>query len=356
MSRPHTPPPLRVVRVLRVAALILAVSVLARPLAAQDGTEGDGSTPVSVGEEFLEGNPATNRIVATVSGEPITSSDVAYSLRVLTRGGPVDPELEATIIRRMAEEILLAQEATRLGLDLTASQVDDRWKTWFGFKPDYEESALTAGTTVARQRALAKRTVQAELYVYNRVGLMSAPGARIEIDLALKHMVDVTPQQLREAFLEIRDQMGQPPKVAFSVYPSADLETAEEIHRALLRHEEPEGVSPIRQEVPTEAVEEVFIYEPELATFVANSLDGSVSAPTLVQGQQGPIFLVVQVTGHSEAMPAVFAEAQDELRNRIQSNLLVQAKRSIVQKLSRQAVYYPADLFDEPLPDPLDGE
>ena len=40
---------------------------------------------------------------------------------------------------------------------------------------------------------------------------------------------------------------------------------------------------------------------------------------------------------------------QDELRNRIQSNLLVQAKREIVRRLSRQAIYFPEDRFDEPL-------
>jgi hypothetical protein len=288
--------------------------------------------------------------MATVSGEPITSSDVAYSLWVLTRGGSVDPELELTILRRMAEEILLAQEAIRLGLDLSPSQVDDRWQSWFGFKPNYEENALTSGTTVARQRALAKRTVLAELYVYNRVGLMNMPGARIEVDLALKHMVDVTPQQLREYFLEYEDQLGQPPTVSFSAYPSADLETADSVSLALHKNRAPANIQPIRQQIPLDAVSDVFAYEPELASFVAESLDGSISAPTLVQSEGGPAFLVVQITGHTEALPAIFGEVQDVLRNRIQSNLLVQAKREILLKLSRQAVYYPANLFSEPLP------
>jgi hypothetical protein len=184
---------------------------------------------------------------------------------------------------------------------------------------------------------------------------MNAPGVRIEVDLALKHMVDVTPQQLREYFLEFREQMDQPPTVSFSVYPSPDLVAAEEVAIALREHRTPTGVSPIRQQVPVDAVREVFIYEPELADFVSDSLDGSISAPTLVQGQAGPLFLVVQVTGHTEALPAVFSEVQDELRNRIQSNLLVQAKREIVKKLARQAVYYPADLFAEPPESPSDA-
>jgi hypothetical protein len=308
----------------------------------------EGSVPGDV--EVVEVGAPANRIMATVSGEPITSSDVNYSLWVLAQGGAADPELEATILRRMAEEILLAQEATRLGLDLSPSQVDDRWQSWFGFKPNYEESALTSGTTVARQRALAKRTVLAELYVYNRVGLMNMPGARIEVDLALKHMVDVTPQQLREYFLEFEDQLGQPASVSFSAYPTADLETAESVGAALRRNLAPAGIQPIRQQIPIDAVSDVFAYEPELASFVREGLDGSISAPTLVQSEGGPAFLVVQITGHTEALPAVFGDVQDVLRNRIQSNLLVQAKREILLKLSRQAVYYPANLFSEPIP------
>jgi len=127
---------------------------------------------------------------------------------------------------------------------------------------------------------------------------------------------------------------------------------AEAVASALRQNRTPTDTTPIRQQIPIDAVPEVFIYEPGLASFVSNSLDGSVCAPTLVQGEQGPIFLVVQVTGRTEALPAVFGEVQDVLRNRIQSNLLVQAKREIVLKLSRQAVYYPANLFDEPLSEP----
>jgi hypothetical protein len=340
MLRPHIQ--------LGLCVLLIASTTSALHAAVQD----DSDTPVSIGTEFTEGIATANRIVATVSGEPITSADIAYSLRVLTRGGKAEPELEATILRRMAIEILLAKEATRLGLDLSATQVDDRWQTWFGFKPDYEESAATAGTTVARQRALAKRTVLAELYVYNRVGLMNMPGSRIVVDLALKHMVDVTPQQLREYFLEYHERMDHPPMVAYAMYPSPDRESSELVADALLEGRTPIGPAPIRQHIPVDMVVEAFPYSPALATFVQDSLDGSISAPTQVQGQQALLYVVVQITGHTVARAAVFSEVQDELRNRIQGNLLIQAKKEIVLNLSREAVYYPANLFDEVVTEP----
>ncbi len=329
--------------------LMIVAATITAPVSAMAQQDAGPPAPADFGDT----DPAhpSQRVVASVAGEPITSSDVAYSMLVLTRGQAADPSLEASIVRRMAQEILLATEADRLGLKLSPSQVDEFWLSWFGFTPDYEESAATAGTTVSRQRALAKRTVISELYVYNRVGLMNSPGARIDPDLALKHLVDVTPQQLREYFRSFRKELDRPATVSFAAYPAPNAEAAEQIQDALRNQRTPVGPAPIRQEVPLEALDEVFVYVPQLAEFVRNSEAGAVSEPVPTEGEDGPIVVVVNVTGRKAAQPAVFGEIQDELRNRLQSNLLVQAKEEIVRGLARESVYYPPNLFDEPARD-----
>ena len=281
-----------------------------------------------------------HRVVASVNGQPITATDVQYQMMLVNGGPSPEPELQETMVRRIAEQLLLSGEARRLGLELTSSQVDDYWFRRFGVRPDYKASADAAGTSVVQQRALAKRVVVSEIYLLNKVGIRSDT-PRIKPDLALQRLVDVTPRQLREYFHEMKEQLDQPAGVSYAIYPCPDEVSAEGVIELLRTDREP-TIRPVKETVPLDLLPQVFPYAPELATFARNGVEGALSEPVFIEGY----VLVLQITARHEPAAADFEKVQVELRNRIQGNLLTQARQKLVKDLAREAVYWPADLFD----------
>jgi len=337
----------------RRRSLALAAALLALPATGLVAQQPPNPAPVRQDQgQGQDGEPGTeavsdHRVVASVNGTPITSSDVAYSMRIMTARNTGEAELEATIVRRMSEQILLATEADRLGLTLSRAQVNDYFEQRFGRVPDYEVSAETAGTTIQQQRELAKRVVLSELYLMNRVGMRADPGVRIDPDLALSRLVKVTPRQLREYFQEFREQLDLPPSVTYAIYPCADESAAHRLVAARrVGDDPPNDERAIRETAPLDMLGEVFFYAPETAEFVRNGVLGAVSEPLIIEEGDQKVILVVEVLERAEAKAAVFEEVQEELKNRIQADLLIQARMTLVRDLARQAVFWPSDLFD----------
>ena len=288
--------------------------------------------------------PDARGVEALVEGQTITTADVEYHQLILTgsQGDTDDPELRRLVVREIASQILLSQEAERLGLDLPLSVVDSWWKERHGAVPPYEENAQLAGTTVAQQRLLAKRVAQAEIYLLNRLDLRTDHGLRIKPHLALARSVKVTPQELRDYFLKHRDQLGQPPLVAYEVFPCADLDSARLASASLLEGRMPVDMSPSREATTLPLLDEVFSYAPEIADFLRNGVVDAVSQPF----EFPEIVLVFRVRERREGVPADFAQIQDRLRDNLQGGLIGQAREQLVRELARGAAILPNDLFN----------
>lgn len=318
----------------RFGAIALVVLVLSASVPrAQD----DAAPPAAEGTE--------QQMVATVNGEPITSTDVGY-LAVQMSGGPgnvVEPGVRREARRLIAERMLLAAEAKRLGLELSPVQFEDNWRRFYGELPDFELSAGAAGTTVDRQRELAMQAVLSSIYLFHRVGLGGEFSHKISPDALLAREVSVTPGELREFFREQKDRLREPPTVSYAVYPCADeLEAAHVSSQLTDSADPPEGIRAVREIAPVPLLGELFGFSPALAEFLASAPVGSISSPH----ESGGGVLVVQVVERTEGQDAVFSELQDELRLRIQNSRLNRAREKLVRELSRQAVYWPKDLFD----------
>jgi len=310
-----------------VTAAILAV--LAAGAGAQDGEAAS--------------EPSATDMVATVNGEPITSTDVTYLARQMSGGRePIEPGVQREARRLIAERMLLAAEAKRLGLELTERQFEENWRRFFGELPDFEESAKAAGTTVKRQEQLAMQAVLSSIYLFHRVGLGGEFGARVPPDAILAREVSVTPGELREFFREQKDRLREPPTVSYAVYPCVDeLEAAHVASQLTDTADPPEEVRAVREVAPLPLLDQLFGFSPGLADFLRTAPVGAISSPH----ESGGGVLVVQVADRTEGRDAVFSELQDELRLRIQNNRLNQARKKLVRDLSRQAVHWPEDLF-----------
>src|SRR5262245_46540436 len=107
---------------------------------------------------------------AMVNSSAITAADVALQKKLLGRDlQRLEPAAAEQVARRnVAEEILLAQEATRLGVTLTDREVDTWWKDRVGEVPNYAALAAATGTSEDRQRELARRAALADIYLLHR--------------------------------------------------------------------------------------------------------------------------------------------------------------------------------------------
>src|SRR5262249_48620564 len=122
----------------------------------------------------------------------------------------------------VAEEMLLAGEATRLQVELSDRDVDDWWERRAGEPPDWDKIAAATGMTVPRQRELARRPALADLYVLHQCGPRGAQVRKVPPDPILERVVTVTPSQLREAFAQNHTLFDQPESVTCDLYIAPD--------------------------------------------------------------------------------------------------------------------------------------
>jgi hypothetical protein len=316
LSSPLRPP---------LARIVLALLALLLPAAAVAGAQAGGVK--------LE-RPAI------VNGEAITAEDVDGYARLLgEERKELTPAQARQLARRsVAEEILLAAELARLGVALDDRLVDEYWERRRGSVPDYDALAAQAGTSVERQRTLARRAAQAELYLLHRVGLRTEFARVIAPDPLMVRLVTITPSQLRQAFTTNHALFDEPDRVDCDVYTCVDQAEASAVLDALVPGSAPPVLAPLRRTYPMPSLRELF--PEDVATFLAEAATGT--ARTIV-AREGT--LVVQVTGRQSGRPATFAESQERLRRLLQNELLGEARKSLVVDLAQHATYWPPDLF-----------
>ncbi len=334
--------------VARHAAVALLTLLTCAALAGAQTTPDSGASGpppdagLAVQDAAEAGAVAAVRSVATVNGEVITSADISQNVRALRRGMPDAPidELVSEARRILAEEILLAGEAARLGMLLSDEQVSSYWEQRFGEAPDFERIAAATGTTHERQISLARRAALAELYMLHKVGLRADQAQVVSVDPVLARMVAVTPRQLRDFFQRERPRFDTPATVSFTAYPQAGIAGARALRSALLAGEEPPaGTRAIPDTLYVDAVPQLF-GEP-LATFLQTAGLGAVSEPVTLEAG----VLLLQLTGREMAKAADFRAVQKELEETIKLDRVMRAREALVGRLEEDAAYWPDDLF-----------
>jgi hypothetical protein len=274
-----------------------------------------------------------------VNSSAITAADVALQKKLLGRDlQHLEPAAAEQVARRnVAEEILLAQEAARLGVTLTDREVDQWWKDRVGEVPDYAALAAATGATEERQRELARRAAQADIYLLHRCGLRGEQSGRVPPDPLLVRVVTITPSQLREAFAQNHELFDRPEIVDCDVWTLPDEPALQAAQSALEAGGRPDA-EVMQRALPLPDVRRVF--PPDIADWLSASQAGDHRAMDT--------HTLVLVTGREEAVPAHFADVQERLRNMLMQELLHEARQHLVDGLREHATYWPPDLFNPP--------
>jgi hypothetical protein len=273
---------------------------------------------------------------ATVNNQAITADDVAVELRLL---GPdlqrMDPGARDHLARRaVAEEMLLAGEATRLQVDMPDRDVDDWWERRAGEPPDWDKLAASTGLTVARQRELARRAALADLYVLHKCGLRGDQVQKVPPDPMLERVVTVTPSQLREAFTQNHALFDRPEGITCDLYIAANTAARDAANAALDAGQAPEVVPMTRTIALPDTTR---IFGEEVATWLATAKPGE---HRVLDDQT-----LLAVRERVPARPATFADCQEVLHNALLDQLLKEARKHLVDSLREHATYWPQDLF-----------
>jgi hypothetical protein len=279
----------------------------------------------------------------SINGESITIEDIRAHADLVGRElqGLDSEQLFHVTRRRIAEEILLAGEAERRGVDLDQRQVDSFWKNRNGSVPDYVAIAEATGTSIARQKELARRGALARLYLYNKTGLRSDFGTLVPPDPMLTRVVKVTPTQLREAFKASKTYFDRPAMTSVVLYACRDESEVNAVMVAHAAGKEPLGVESMPRSYPTGRLEE--LAEPELLHFLRSA---TVSQTQRYDTDQA--ILIAVMAGREPAREASFSEVQESLRNLLVVELLAEAQQHLVKQLAQQATFWPRDLFQPP--------
>jgi len=311
----------------RRAAALLAPLLLAAAASAQDGI----------------------KVVATVNGESITDTETIQRVRMT--GRELTEETWAAARRELAEDILLAGEAERLGIRLDDAQVHAYWEGLLGVEPDFAASAEATGTTESRQIELARRGALAGIYMLHRVGLRGEYGDRIGPDPFLARMVVVTPRELRDLYRTQRDRFGRPAAIAFEVYRCGTRAVADAVRAGLAAGRAPTSLEPERVVCRTSELGPR-APAPALA-FLRDARPGDVSP---VFDAEGEGLLVATVVDRDPGRrPPPMREIQEELERMLRQQRLTAARDVLVRRLLLEAAWWPSELFDEPQTDRVAG-
>jgi hypothetical protein len=275
-----------------------------------------------------------------VNGESITSEDIANQARLLREERP-DLPIEALLRaarRRIADQILLAGDAQRRGVTLPDRELDEYWKLRRGQVPDYAAMARETGTSVERQKTLARRAALANLYLMHRIGMRMDLSRLIPPEPLLVRMVTITPAQLRNAFDTNRELFDVPEHVVLDLYPCADMAAGEAICAALAAGDASGAPEPVERFLPVQDLERRF--PPETAAFLR---DAPPAACHVDIGDEGGV--VLRIRSHEAARPARFEDVQERLQQMLQSELIEDARLHLVASLAEEASCWPRDLF-----------
>ncbi|MCB9898699.1 MAG: peptidyl-prolyl cis-trans isomerase [Planctomycetes bacterium] len=285
-------------------------------------------------------------VAAMLNGQAITSGDIAFYAREITgQPGPYDDALVKRIRRTLAEHLLLAGEAERLGLKLTEYQVQQFYKDLFGSEPTYDDHADIA---VDRQKTLVKKLIEQKIYEFHRLGDWDVFRHIIPPDPILKRQVAVTPVMVKSFFEDHRDEYDRPETVVYTVWPSAP-ENAASVRNALLAGQTPPQVRPIREEVADANLERVYSEALPALEFLQAAQPGDVSESWTSQTQRGPLAVCFRFEERRKPSQGDFSAEQEGIKQLLESRLREDAHRRMVDELLRdsRAVWLPKDLFDD---------
>ncbi|HEX5010160.1 MAG TPA: hypothetical protein VFY71_07150 [Planctomycetota bacterium] len=330
------------------AAVLLLLAVAAAARAQDTPTPAPGPTPAPLPTDSAPQPPLPADLPpplvaltrpAMVNSSAITAADVALQKKLLGRDlQQLEPAAREQVARRnVAEEILLAQEATRLGVTLTDREVDSWWKDRIGEVPDYASLAASTGTSEERQRDLARRAALADIYLLHRCGLRGEQAGRVPPDPLLVRVVTITPSQLREAFAQNHELFDRPEIVDCDVWTLPDEPALQAAQAALEAGGRPDA-EVLQRALPLPDVRRVF--PPDVADWLGSSPAGEHRALDT--------HTLVLITGREESVPARFTDVQQRLRNMLMGELLHEARQHLVDGLREHATYWPPDLFNPP--------
>src|SRR5690606_8618402 len=138
---------------------------------------------------------------------------------------PSERQLQAAL-GVLSREILLSEEARRLGLSISEYELDEFLRLRFDKIPDMEELARLTGTEPEFIRERYRRQLMALLYTRHRLGLDFRYTQLIPPDPRLKRFVDVRPSELKSAFERRREELAVPEQVHFRVLSFPDVDAA----------------------------------------------------------------------------------------------------------------------------------
>lgn len=339
--------------IIRTAVTALLLGALSAPaVRAQDAPP---ETPESVELEAvptpLAPADAPAAMLASVNGQGITSQDVLVEARGLYFRRDPDPAQKQAALVNLAQEILLSEEARRLGLELTDLEVDEWLRLIFGELPDLSALAEITGTTVETQRARFRRSVLSRLYVEHRIGRGGRYVRLIPADPSLSRLVEVTPRELKRAFQERKAALAVPPELSWRVLAFETLAQANEAVLALSlgRDELPPTLTDRVDVVPEPEVTRIFAsIAPEIGTWLLGAEVGEVSSPFVLESAA----VIFHIQERSEGREADFAEDQNLLRQQMVKERMQDARQMLILDEARKAVVWPADLLSAPPPPP----
>lgn len=335
---------------LRVVLLCTLVCALTSSLACQT------ADPTSSGQGALaaEEKPWAPSLgmVAKVNGKAITGADLNYfALGMAETGGSITKEFYDSMRRMLAERLLLADEAERLGLKLNEYEIGSTYESIYGSPPPYADIEKV-GLPLERQKQLVRSLIYAELYVLHRVGIAFTHAGTIPADPLLTRMMDVTPKQLKDYYRDNPELFTQPPSVSFTVWPCDEMSDALAILEQLKAGEEPDGeVVPSRSRMSADDVARQLSFMPGAVELLLDEEPGSVGGPFSAGTEGRRQALIMRVDErHPEELVGFTGEVQRNLERRIQSAQLELARREALEQLRSDArsVFWPADLFEDP--------
>jgi hypothetical protein len=310
---------------------LVPLLLLASAAASQEAPPAVSADPAAPNAARLMNRPATVNHVA------ITDADVLLQLRLqgsrLPAGDAAQAEHAAR--RAAAEEVLLAGEALRLGVELTEREVDAWWEDRADEPPDYAAMAAATGSTIERQKELTRRAALAELYLLHRCGLRGEQGQRVAPDPVLVRTTTITPGQLREAFSRNRALFDHSATVTCEVWllPDALARAAAEAELAAGGRPGPE---PVARKVPLPEAARVF--PEDVAQWLGTAEAG--------QWRALDERTLLRVAERDAARPATFSDVQEPLRGLLMQDRLTKARQHLVDQLRGRAMFWPEDLFD----------
>lgn len=169
----------------------------------------------------VQASTVVDRIVGVVNGEIITYQDLLQQIRLVT-GQTVTPELETKVggqvLDSMVDSIILRQEATRLQVDITDTEVDNEIRQFKAKRQlndtEYERLLRLQGLTPEQFR---QRT-RDDIVKHKMLGYM------------VRRKVVVTQQEIDEYLAKNHSDIATDKHVDLQIIVVADEQSAKEVH------------------------------------------------------------------------------------------------------------------------------